>query len=91
MSAAALRMGNRAVIKRFGFIVETLGLATPQETEPWRAQLSRGYSPLDPQLPREGRYDSRWQVLVNPSTGPSTGSGGASGHRLDPEALEAQE
>ena len=61
----ALRMGNRAVIKRFGFIVETLGLATPQETEPWRAQLSRGYSPLDPQLPREGRYDSRWQVLVN--------------------------
>ncbi len=61
----ALQMGNRAVIKRFGFIVETLGLASSQETEPWRAQLSSGYSPLDPQLLREGRYDSRWRLLVN--------------------------
>jgi len=69
----ALRMGNRAVIKRFGFIVETLGLASSQETERWRAQLSSGYSPLDPQLPKEGRYDSRWRLLVN----------------LDPVAFEA--
>lgn len=61
----ALRMGNRAVIKRFGFIVEAVGLASAQEMEPWRAQLSSGYSPLDPQLPTEGRYDSRWRLLVN--------------------------
>jgi len=58
-------MGNRAVIKRFGFIVETLGLATSEETGPWRAQLSSGYRPLGPQLPREGRYGSRWRLLVN--------------------------
>lgn len=61
----ALRMGNRTVVKRFGFIVEALELASPQETEPWRAQLSSGYSPLDPQLPKEGRYNSRWRLLVN--------------------------
>ena len=69
----ALRIGNRAVIKRFGFIVEALGLATPQETDPWRTQLSSGYSPLDPQLSREGQYNSRWRLLVN----------------LDPAALHA--
>jgi predicted transcriptional regulator of viral defense system len=52
----AARMGNRAVIKRFGFIVEQLGLASLEETEPWQEALSQGYSPLEPQLPTRGRY-----------------------------------
>lgn len=61
----AARMGNRAVIKRFGFIVEQLGLASLEETEPWREALSQGYSPLEPQLPTRGRYDGRWRLRVN--------------------------
>jgi predicted transcriptional regulator of viral defense system len=61
----AARMGNRAVIKRFGFIVEQLGLASLEETEPWQEALSQGYSPLEPQLPTRGRYDGRWRLRVN--------------------------
>lgn len=72
----ALRMGNRAVIKRLGFIVESLGLISPRETEPWRAELSRGYSLLDPRLPKSGSYDARWRLLVNLDS-TALGQGGA--------------
>ena len=60
----AHRIGNSAVIKRLGFLLENLGLGHP-ETLHEQYPLSAGYSPLDPMLPRRGRYDSRWRVLVN--------------------------
>lgn len=60
----AVKMGNMAVAKRLGFLMETLALG---DVKPLREQveLSKGYSPLDPLLPRKGRHDKRWGLLVN--------------------------
>ena len=60
----AVRMGNAAVVKRLGFLLETLQL---DEAEPLRqhAQQSKGYPLLDPRLPRKGKHSRRWGLLVN--------------------------
>jgi predicted transcriptional regulator of viral defense system len=60
----ALKIGNSAVTKRLGFLMEALGLG---ETEPLRkiAPLSSGFSLLDPTLPKRGKHNSRWGLLVN--------------------------
>ena len=60
----AVKMGNMAVAKRLGFLMETLALG---DVEPLRerVELSKGYSALDPLLPRKGRHDKRWGLLVN--------------------------
>jgi predicted transcriptional regulator of viral defense system len=60
----ALRMGNAAVVKRLGFLLETLKL---EEAESLRreAQRSTGFPLLDPQLPRKGKHSRRWGLLIN--------------------------
>jgi predicted transcriptional regulator of viral defense system len=60
----AVRIGNAAVVKRLGFLLETLQLDEP---EPLRreAQRSKGYPLLDPRLPRKGKHSRRWGLLVN--------------------------
>jgi predicted transcriptional regulator of viral defense system len=60
----AAKMGNVAVVKRLGFLMEahTLGDAgTLREL----VVLSKGFSPLDPLLPRKGKHDRRWGLQVN--------------------------
>jgi predicted transcriptional regulator of viral defense system len=60
----AVNMGNVAVVKRLGFLMEALKLG---DAEPFRAgvQLSKGFSPLDPLMPRTGKHSRRWGLLVN--------------------------
>ena len=60
----AARMGNVAVVKRLGFLIEALKLA---DAEPLRkgVQLSKGFSSLDPRMPRKGRLNRHWRLLVN--------------------------
>ena len=57
-------IGNSAVAKRLGFIMETLDLGN---IEALRAEvpLASGFSPLDPTMPRRGKYNRRWGLLVN--------------------------
>lgn len=58
------RMGNAAVVKRLGYLVEALELG---EAESLRSHvpLSKGFSLLDPTLPRRGKHNRRWGLLVN--------------------------
>ena len=60
----AVRMGNVAVVKRLGFLMESLDLG---DANPLREKvvLSKGFSPLDPLLPRKGVHNRRWGLLVN--------------------------
>jgi predicted transcriptional regulator of viral defense system len=60
----AAKIGNSAVAKRLGFIMETLGVG---DVEVLRASIPRasGFSPLDPTMPKKGKYNRRWGLLVN--------------------------
>jgi len=61
----ALRMRNRAILKRLGYLVERLSLEAGDFPERWRAALSAGYARLDPSLPPGGPRNHRWRVQVN--------------------------
>ena len=58
------RLGNLAVFKRLGYIVEALGL-TPELVAASTDRISAGISLLDPDGPRIGRTVSRWGLRIN--------------------------
>jgi len=60
----AAQIGNSAAAKRLGFMMETLGLG---DIEVLRTTIPRapGFSPLDPTMPKCGKYNRRWGLLVN--------------------------
>ena len=59
------RLGNRAVFKRLGFILETLELDAPDLVEVCLKRRSRGVSKLDPDVDLAGRITTRWGLRVN--------------------------
>lgn len=64
----AAKMGNSAVAKRLGFLMETIGLGN---VEAFRSEvpLASGFSSLDPTLPKRGKYSRRWGLLINAEIG----------------------
>lgn len=60
----AVKIGNSAVAKRLGFLMETIGLGNIEALRKV-VKLAPGFSPLDPTLPRHGKYNRRWGLLVN--------------------------
>ena len=60
----ATKIGNSAVAKRLGFIMETLRLG---DVESFHTEVPRapGFSALDPTMPKHGKYNRRWGLLVN--------------------------
>lgn len=64
----AAKIGNSAVAKRLGYLMEALGLGNPEALR--RAiSLAPGFSPLDPTLPKRGKHNRRWGLLVNVEVG----------------------
>jgi predicted transcriptional regulator of viral defense system len=63
----AIRLGNGAVIRRVGYLLELYGLAASEELQRVRDSLSATYAVLDPMLPPEGAYVSGWRLRVNVS------------------------
>jgi len=63
------RFRSGAVVKRLGFLVESMKIAHPPEPEAlshWQRLLTAGISPLDPSSPREPhRIATRWRIEVN--------------------------
>jgi predicted transcriptional regulator of viral defense system len=59
------RLGNRAVFKRLGFLVEALGREEPELTAACMARLSAGVALLDPDGPKEGPRVPRWSIRAN--------------------------
>jgi predicted transcriptional regulator of viral defense system len=58
------KIGNSAVGKRLGFIMETLELGNVEDLRA-EVSLAPGFSPLDPTMPKHGKYNRRWGLLVN--------------------------
>ena len=64
------RLGNRAVFKRLGYLVEVLGLTHEDLVAACRERLSSGMSLLDPDGPEKGRRSSRWGLRINVAVAP---------------------
>jgi predicted transcriptional regulator of viral defense system len=61
----SLKLGNRTIFKRLGYILETVGLLDHYGHAVKGIELSKGYSILDPLGPRHGRHNEKWKVVVN--------------------------
>lgn len=59
------RFGNRAVYKRLGYLVETLGIAAPDLLATCLARQSAGFSLLQPGLAASGPFLRRWRLRLN--------------------------
>lgn len=60
----ALRYNKGSVIKRLGWVLETLGVDEPIFT-PLKEQPVSGYHLLDPAAPKAGRYEKAWMIHNN--------------------------
>jgi len=65
MAHYAVQNGNKAVIKRLGYLLELLNFEAGNAINILRNNLSNGYSPLDTLGHREGRHIQRWRLLIN--------------------------
>ena len=61
----ARRLGVGAVVRRLGYLLEHYGLADASALEPLRGMLTATYQRLDPLLPAEGAFLSRWRLQLN--------------------------
>ena len=62
----SLRMGNSAILKRLGFLLEIMQIDVPEQLmKQIRKQLKKGYVLLDPLEEKQGRYSTKWKLLVN--------------------------
>ncbi|MFN8714136.1 MAG: transcriptional regulator [Bacteroidota bacterium] len=63
----ALRFDSQAVIKRLGFLLELLGITT-KIIDDLQQLKTASYTVLDTELPKTGKYNSRWSILQNVET-----------------------
>jgi len=59
------RLGNRAVFKRLGFILEDLGIEAPELLKSSLERRSAGLVALDPSEQTKGRIVRRWGIRAN--------------------------
>jgi predicted transcriptional regulator of viral defense system len=64
------RLGNRAVFKRLGYMLEALEKDREDLIAACRKRVSAGISRLDPDGPTSGRRTTRWGLLINAQLGP---------------------
>jgi predicted transcriptional regulator of viral defense system len=68
IASYAERMGNTAIVKRLGYLAESLNMNVASEIlSKMRGMISRGMSALDSTRPKKGVYNTRWNLLVNVS------------------------
>jgi len=61
----AIRNGNKAVIQRLGYLLESLGYETEEATALLQDSTSNSYAPLDTLAPLSGQYIEKWKVVLN--------------------------
>jgi predicted transcriptional regulator of viral defense system len=59
------KMGNGAIFKRLGFLLEELALNQPRLVTEARSRLSTGISLLEPSAPVSGPRIPRWGIRAN--------------------------
>lgn len=68
------KMGNKTIIKRLGYLLEVFGYHEYDYLFD-SVKLSKGYPKLDPKLPENGSYNSRWGLLLNTEINPKRWTG----------------
>lgn len=58
------KFDTQVVYKRLGFIISQLGLF-PELQNFIAGKISSSYAPLDPSLPKQGYYNSKWGIIDN--------------------------
>lgn len=58
----AIRTKRQSVMKRLGYLLSTKDILCDTKDFP---KLSDTFVPLDPRLPRRGKYDKIWRVIIN--------------------------
>jgi predicted transcriptional regulator of viral defense system len=66
----ALKLGNRTVLKRLGYLLETLKLDEGEAVVTCLGNLSKGISNLDPDGEDRGRILKRWNLRLNATIAP---------------------
>jgi len=61
----SVRMNNVTILKRLGYILDKTNLLRGYENTFKGLKLSRGYPLLDPFSFKKGKYDTRWNLLIN--------------------------
>jgi predicted transcriptional regulator of viral defense system len=61
----AIRLGVGAVMHRLGFLLEVYDVGTVADRERLRENAGGTYSLLDPILPSQGKYTTRWHLRLN--------------------------
>lgn len=59
------QLGNQAVAKRIGYLLEFYALGTHQTLARVHELVGPSYALLDPILPASGRYTARWRLQLN--------------------------
>jgi predicted transcriptional regulator of viral defense system len=66
IASYAERMGNTAIVKRLGYLVESLNINVDSKIlSEMREMISPGMSALDPTRLKKGTYNTRWNLLLN--------------------------
>jgi len=62
----AERMGNGAILKRLGYLVDLMELPLADDLrEAIRSKLTKGYAPLYPGTKSKGKHNSKWRLVIN--------------------------
>lgn len=62
----AMRMKNKTIFKRLGYLVEVLNLSVQEKyINKWRKSISKGYSLLFPTAGKKGKHNSHWNLIIN--------------------------
>jgi predicted transcriptional regulator of viral defense system len=67
-------VGNRAVFKRLGYLIEALNLDAPEIVAECRARVSAGVALLDPDAASDGPRISKWGLRANVRIAPESPS-----------------
>lgn len=66
------RLKNRTICKRLGYLLENFQIDAPKISRYCRANISSGYSKLDPTVKAKGKLSRRWNLDINVSFGSKT-------------------
>ncbi|MEW6294909.1 MAG: hypothetical protein AB1467_01270 [Candidatus Diapherotrites archaeon] len=66
LAGYCLRMNNKSLNKRLGYLIELLDLKTePTILKKLQKRIGRGYSKLDSTLPKSNEYNKKWNLIIN--------------------------
>ncbi len=63
----AKKICNSAAVKRLGYLLGILEIDKRISINNLRTMIKKGFSSLDPLLPKKGEYNSQWNLLLNVS------------------------